>query len=206
MARKKKAATNRGKNLKRTDNGIINEHGVQISDEEARMFRNLVQKVNRKRDKMIKEFQDKPIFYGGRQLPEDRNQLMLMGEELDLAIRKRSKSLHQFASRRAFQNAIRNLNRAADTDYEEYRLKLYKRNYMEALKKQYGEFPDLLKGALMRVQMTPLDRFRDQVGTDRIFQIKEHYSLGGKMERLKALRERLGLRNPDYDEDDEEEL
>ena len=166
-------------------------------------MRNMVQTVNRKRKKMIDQFKEQPLFYGRRQLPEDRQQLALMGEELDLTIRKRSMSLNQFRSRADFERFMRNTERAASADYVEYRAKLYKKNYMEALKNQYGEFPELLKGALMKVRMTPLKKFAELVGTDRLGQIKEHYSLGGKLERLKALREKLGLRNPDYDEDEE---
>ena len=152
---------------------------------------------------MLDQFKDKPLFYGSRQLPEDRQQLALMGEELDLMIRKRSGSLNQFRSQEDFKRFMRNVEKAASKDYEQYRAKLYKQNYMEALKNQYGEFPELLKGALMKVRMTPLNKFAELVGTDRLGQIKEHYSLGGKLERLKALREKLGLRNPDYDEDEE---
>lgn len=163
----------------------------------------MVQTINRKRKKMIEQFRDKPIFYGSRELPENRQQLSLMGEELDLTIRKRSASLNQFRTQADFNRFMKNAERAASRDYEEYRVKLYKKNYMEALKNQYGEFPELLKGALMKVRMTPLSKFAEMVGTDRLAQIKEHYSLGGKLERLKALREKLGLQNPDYDEDEE---
>lgn len=204
MARKKKTGTRAGKkNLIRKDDYIINQYGVQITHEEARRMRNMVQTVNRKRKKMIEQFREKPLFYGTRQLPEDRQQLALMGEELDLTIRKRSASLNQFRSQAEFNRFMKNTERAASRDYEEYRAKLYKKNYMEALKNQYGEFPELLKGALMKVRMTPLSKFAELVGTDRLGQIRTHYTLGGKLERLKALREKLGLRNPDYDEDED---
>lgn len=204
MARKKKAGTRAGKkNLIRTDDLITNQYGVQITKEEARQLRNAVQTVNRKRKRMLEQFKDKPLFYGNKKLPEDRQQLALMGEELDLMIRKRSGSINQFRTQADFKRFMRNVEQAASKDYEQYRAKLYKQNYMEALKNQYGEFPELLKGALMKVRMTPLNKFAEMVGTDRLGQIKEHYSLGGKLERLKALREKLGLRNPDYDEDEE---
>ena len=206
MARKKKTGTRAGrKNLIRKDDLITNQYGVQITTEQARQLRNMVQTVNRKRARMIEQFKDKPLFYGTRQLSEDRQQLALMGEELDLVIRKRSASLNQFRSPQELKRFMTNIEQAASRDYEEYRVKLYKKNYMEALKNQYGEFPELLKGALMKVRMTPLNKFAELVGTDRLGQIKEHYSLGGKLERLKALREKLGLRNPDYDEDEEDE-
>lgn len=204
MARKKKAGVRAGKkNLIRTEDFITNQYGVQITHEEARQLRNMVQTVNRKRKKMIEHFKDKPIFYGTRQLPESRQQLSLMGEELDIVIRKRSGSLNQFRSRKQFETFMRNTSKAAQADYIGYRAKLYKKNFMVKLADAYGMFPDLLKGTMMRVQMMPAEKFFDMVGTDRVFQIGEHYSIGGKLERLKALREKLGLRNPDFDEDED---
>lgn len=200
---KKKATNNRGKNLLRTADSIINQRKVQLTNEEVRAFQNLVRRVNRKRAKMIEQFRDEPIFYGNRRLPEDRTQLNLMGEELDLVIRKRSASLHKFTSRRQFQAEMRKLQKVADIDYLNYRGKLYKRNYLTMLKEQYGEYPELLKGVLMRVQMTNQKDFQKLIGSDRLFQIKEHYSTRGKLERLKALREKLGLQNPDYEEEEE---
>ena len=204
MARQRKRGRT-GPNLKRENGTIINQYGVEINEDEARRLRNLVQNVNRKREKMLKQFRDKPLFYGGQRLDDSREQLMLMGEELDIMIRKRSASLQRFQDKRSFNNYITQLERAASADYMAYRTKLYKRNYMQALQNQYGMYPDLLKGVLMKVRMMKPEAFAELVGMDRLFQIKEHYSLGGALDRLKAVRERLGLSNPDYDDDSEED-
>jgi len=202
MARNRKRGRT-GPNLKRDNGTIINQYGVEINEDEARRLRNLVQRVNRKREKMLQQFKDKPLFYGGQRLDESREQLMLMGEELDLIVRKRSASLNKFRDRHEFNRYMGQLNYAARTDYEAYRTKLYKRNYMSALEKQYGMYPDLLKGVLMKVRMMKPEAFAQLVGMDRLFQIKEHYSLGGVLDRLKAIREKLGLSNPDYDDEEE---
>lgn len=188
------------------DNGtIINQFGVEINEDEARRLRNLVQRVNRKRSKMLDQFKDKPLYYGGKRLDESREQLMLMGEEMDIMIRKRSAALNRFRSKAEFNAYIRQTERAAATDYMEYRTRLYKRNYTKALTEQYGMYPDLLKGVLMKIRMMKPESFAQLVGMDRLFQIKEHYSLGGALDRLKAVRERLGLSNPDYDDEQEED-
>lgn len=202
MARNRKRGRT-GPNLKRDNGTIINQYGVEINEDEARRLRNLVQRVNRKREKMLQQFKDKPLFYGGQRLDESREQLMLMGEEMDIMIRKRSASLQRFKDKRALNQYMRQLERVASADYMEYRTKLYKRNYMEALQNQYGMYPDLLKGVLMKVRMMKPEAFAQLVGMDRLFQIKEHYSLGGTLDRLKAVREKLGLNNPDYDDEEE---
>lgn len=202
MARNRKRGRT-GPNLKRDNGTIINQYGVEINEDEARRIRNLVQRVNRKREKMLKEFKDKPLFYGGQRLDESREQLMLMGEEMDIMIRKRSASLQRFKDRRSLNQYMRQLENVASADYMSYRTKLYKRNYMEALQNQYGMYPGLLKGVLMKVRMMKPEAFAQLVGMDRLFQIKEHYSLGGALDRLKAVREKLGLSNPDYDDEEE---
>lgn len=201
MARKK--APNRGKNLIRTDNYIINQHNVKISHEEHRQLKSLAARVNYKRRKMLKEFADQPLYYGKKRLDEDRLQLQLMGEEMDLMIRKRSAAVNQFKSKRAFNSYIKSLERAAAFDYMEYRGKLYKRNYITAIKNQYPEFPGLTKGIIMKVQMMKQEDFQKLVGDDRLFQIKVHYTLNGKLTRLRALREKLGLRMDDMEDPDE---
>lgn len=193
MARKK--GRQGAPNLIRTDDYIINKYDVKISHDEARRLENLVRRVNRKRAAMEKAFSDKPLYYGRQRLDESREQLRLMGEEMDIMIRKRSASLHQFASRGSFNKYMKSLERAAATDYIEYRAKLYKRNYMKALQENYGEYPELLKGVLMKVRMMKPADFVEWVGTDRLGQIKFHYDVGGKVQRLNDLRDRVGLRD-----------
>lgn len=193
MSRKK--ASNRGKNLQRTGDYIINEHGVKFTPDEYRQLQIMVKRVNRKRDKLDKQFVDAPVFYGTRKLDVDRQQLRLMGEESDIMIRKRSSSLHQFASRGDFNRYMKGLERAQATDYVDYRSKLYKKNYMEALKRNYAEYPDLLKGALMKVRMMPVKDFVKFMGQNQLGQIKEHYSTTRQIGRLIELRESLGIRN-----------
>lgn len=203
MARKK--APSRGKNLIRTDDYITNQFGVKISQDEVKRMQSLVRRVNYKRNKMIKEFADKPLYYGGKKLDEDRRQLSLMGEEMDIMIRKRSAAVNQFGSKKEFNAYVRQLERVADTDYMEYRSRLYKRNLMKAIEEKYANFPDQTKGILMKIRMMKPEEFQKLIGTDRLFQIKEHYMLGGALNRLANMRERLGLRPLDL-EDDEEEI
>ncbi len=202
MARKKPGKTGRikgSKNLVRTDDYIINQYGVQITEDEAKRLRSLVNSVNRKARKMEEEFRDKPLMYGSRATGEDRAQLKLMGEEMDLMIRKRSASLNQFASRRQLQAYMRSAERAAKIDYTDVRGRLYKRNLLTAIERNYGQFPDLVKGIKMKIQMMPQKDFQELIGTNRAFQISYTYSTGEAMGRIKAMREVLGLRS-DYDD------
>lgn len=199
---KKKGPGRRGPNLKRQDGFIINQHGVKITEEEARQLRNIVQKVNRKAAAMEKEFEGQPLFYGSRQLDENRQQLKLMGEEMDIMIRRRSAALQNFTTKRQFNAYLKNAQRAADRDYLDYRGKLYKRNLMAAIETQYKEFPELTKGLLMKIRMMPQREFQKMIGTNRALQIGFVYSLSQRMTQLMAMRESLGIRSPDLDDYD----
>lgn len=204
MARKK--APTRGKNLIREDNYITNQYGVKLSQDEVTRMRNLVRRVNYKRNKMVKEFAETPLYYGGKKLDEDRRQLSLMGEEMDIMIRKRSAAVNQFKSKKDFNAYVRQLDRVADTDYLEYRTKLYKRNLMNTIQEKYGQYPDQIKGIIMKIRMMKPAEFQKLIASDRLFQIKEHYNLYGDINRLKNMRERLGLRQlDDYEEYEDEQ-
>lgn len=202
MAGKKKG--NRGSTLKRSNNLITTKAGFQITEDEYREMRNLVKRVNRKRDKMIKDIADKPLFYGLRKLDEDRNQLRLMGEEDEITIRKRSSSMQQFKTKKEFDFFVRNLRKADSTDYVDYRVKLYKRNYMTALKNRYPDHPDLVNGILMKVRTMKPEKFAEFLTEDRLAQIKIHYSTDNRIQTLVSLREKLGLFIPQKYQDIED--
>lgn len=203
MATKKPAQRGRRKgykNLIRKDDTIINQYGVQISESEAKRLRSLVNSVNRKARKMEQEFANKPLMYGNRPTGEDRGQLKLMGDELDLMIRKRSASLNQFQSRKQLQAYMRSAERAAKIDYTDVRGKLYKQNLLKAIDRNYGQFPELIKGVKMKIQMMPQKQFQELIGTNRAFQISFQYSTSEQISRIANMRDFLGLSSDMYDD------
>lgn len=199
----KKGRKSGAKNLIRNADYIINQHNVKLSQDDVKRFVNLVRRVNYKRDKMLKEWKDQPLYYGKDKLPENRNQLQLMGEEMDINIRKRSQSLQQFTSKKQFQKQLASLERAASMDYLEYRTKLYKENFVKTLREKYPEFGRMRQGIVRRINAMSPEEFQKLLASDRLFQIKEHYTLGGKMGRLQAMREKLGLPQMDMEDPDE---
>lgn len=190
-----------GSPLVRKDNYITTKNNWQLSEDEYRDFRNLVKKVNRKRDRMIKELDNMPLFRGKKKLDEDRQQLRLMGEEDEIAIRKRSSSINQFKSRKQFNAYMKNLGRVMQTDYIAYRVKQYKKNYMQTLKNEFAGYPELVNGVIMKVQMMSLDTFKKFMSEDRLAQIKNIYGADRKIHTLIDLRDKLGLFIPDQYKD-----
>lgn len=200
----KKGRPKGAKNLQKTDEFIINQFGVKITPDEARQLRNLVQKVNRKAAAQEKQFKGMPLFYGTRQLDENREQLKMMGEEMDIMIRKRSAALNQFKSRKQFNAFMSKTQKAADRDYLDYRGKLYKRNLMKSIENNFPEFPELTKGILMKIRMMPQKEFQKLIGSNRALQIGFMYNTGDVISRLMTMRDSLGLRTDDLDDYDYE--
>lgn len=203
MVAKKPAKSGRAKgskNLIRKDDTIINQYGVQITEGEAKRLRSLVNSVNRKAKRLEQEFANKPLMYGNRPTGEDRQQLKLMGDEMDLMIRRRSASLNQFQSRKQLQAYLRSAERAAKIDYTDVRGKLYKQNLLKAIDRNYGQFPELIKGVKMKIQMMPQKQFQELIGTNRAFQIGFQYSTSEQISRIANMRDFLGLRSDDYDD------
>lgn len=199
MGNKKRG--NRGSTLNRENQYITTKNNWQLSEEEYRNFRNLVKRVNRKRDKMIKELDQAPLFRGKKKLDESRQQLRLMGEEDEIAIRKRSSSVNQFRTRKEFDFAVRTMEKVMQTDYVDYRVKLYKKNYMEALKNNFAGHPELVKGIIMKVRMMKPEEFKKFLSEDRLAQIKNVYGSDNQIQTLIDLREKLGLYIPEAYQD-----
>lgn len=206
MARKKPRAQGRKKdvpNLVRKDGYIINQFGVRIPEEQAKKLQNVVHRVNRKRDKQLQAVANQPMD-GTRPAELTRDVLRLMGQEADMVILKRSASLHQFTSKRAFNNYLAHLEKVAATDYLDVRTRQYKRNLTKAIKEQYAEFPELTKGLIMKIRTMKPEQFRDVVNNNVAFEIRNQYkkSRYEQIEQLRDMRESLGMVRDDvYDED-----
>lgn len=206
MAQKKAPGKGRqkgAKNLVRTDDYIINQYGVQITKDEYRRLQNAVRTTNRKRKQMEEYFADKPLMMGKKPSPQTRDQLRLMGQELDVMIRKRSAAVNRFKDRKEFENYLNATIRATKTDYIRERGILYKKNTIAAIHKEFGMFPELAKGLAMKIQMMPQKQFIDLIGTDELFEIQYIYSAQEKIRQLMRMRDALGMKSKFDDYEDE---
>lgn len=179
------------KNLRRTEQGnLINQHGVEFTPEEKRALENAVNSVNRKRARMIEEWKEMPRFSGGRKISENHGELKTLGKESDMLIAKRSKSLQSFESKREYETYMRSLNRAKSTDYIDYRVGIYKSNYMKALKNEFGdEATDIYN----KIRRMPRAKFRELVERDELAEIGYVYGPDTRLARLNNIRDAFGL-------------
>lgn len=191
------------KNLIYTDDGrIVNQEGVSFTVAEKKRLESLVASATKKRRDMLKATAQLPRSYGGEKLGGTVGDLQLMGKESDFIIAPKTKSLQRFKSREQFENYLTNLERVNSKDYLSERTKLYKRNYIQALRDNYAY--DDVKDIIMKVKTMPQDQYRELVSKDEVLEIRFMYGTKGSdsddamQEQLNEIRGALGM-NPKDD-------
>lgn len=190
------------KNLIYTDDGkIVNQEGVTFTLEDKKKLESLVSSATRKRREMLKSAATLPRTYGGQKLNGTVGDLQLMGKESDFIIAPKTKSLQRFKSREQFENYIDNLQRVNSKDYLSERTKLYKRNYIQALRENYAY--DDVKDVIMKIKTMPQDKYRELVTKDETLEIRYLYETKGSdnedamLEQLNEIRGALGMQPKD---------
>lgn len=190
------------KNLIYTDDGnIVNQEGVTFTIAEKKKLESLVASATKKRRDMLKATAQLPRSYGGEKLNGTVGDLQLMGKESDFIIAPKTKSLQRFKSRDQFERYIENLERVNSKDYLSERTKLYKRNYIQALRENYAY--DDVKDIIMKVKTMPQDKYRELVAKDEVLEIRFMYGTKGSdnddamYEQLNEIRGALGMEPKD---------
>ena len=167
--------------LKRSDTGgYINKHGIEISDAEKRRLESLVNSINRKRRKQL-EFE--------RSTKEGEG-LQNIGHESDIILAKRSKSVHQFRSREAFENRIRTLERVNEKSYIDARVELYRKNYLTALDNAFGNEANDIK---LMIRTMSAKQYMEKVQGNEDLEFGYIYGPDDIQVKLNQIRKALGL-------------
>lgn len=180
---------NRGKNLKKTSEGFINKHGVEITLKEKRALESAVVRANKKRREILKMEAAMPRMLRGKQTGQSMGDLMQMGYESDFAIKPKSKSLHQFKSREEFERYMRYLGRVNEPGYIEKRMKQYQENHASAIVNELGD-----KGLAMKVKLMDPKRYNELVQQyEDDFEIHYIYGPDEKQAKINKLRDILDM-------------
>ena len=190
------------KNLVYTDDGkIINQQGVTFTVGEKKALESAVARATKKRRDMLKAAATLPRTYGGEKLNGTVGDLQLMGKESDFIIAPKSKSLQRFKSREQYESYMQNLERVNSRDYLSERTKLYKRNYIQALRDNYSW--DEAKDVIMKIKTMPQEQYRELVSKDEVLEIRYLYPTKGSdnedamTDQLNQIRGALGMKSKD---------
>ena len=190
-------------NMQRLSDGRLkNQHGVTFTEQEKRALVSAVNQANAKRAKQLKEAGKLPRYENGKPSGDTLATKLQMGFESDFIIAKKTKSLQRFNSKAEYNKYMKYLKSVNSGQYIEDRTRLYKRNYMEAIKRSYPDSADIQ----MKIRMMKPEKFREMIETDQLPEIKNVYPIRGQADESNALRAKLGMTLKDeddyYNEDD----
>lgn len=199
MGKKYTSSTGRTgrKNLTRLSDGTIkNQHGVLFTDADKRALESQVNMANRKRAKQLKEVATLPRTVRGVDTGDTLKTKLEMGFESDFIIAKKTKSLQRFTSREQYDTYMQYLKRVNSKDYLDERTRLYKRNYMKALRDVHG---DDAKDIIMKVRMMKPADFRKLIEQEELVEINDLYAPEDKAAEREKLRASFGMKSKEDD-------
>lgn len=190
------------KNLKKTDTGkLVNQFGVTFTPEEKRALENAVNTANRKRARMLKEAATLPRMVSGRDTGDTLGSLQLMGKESDFILSRKTKSLQRFKTREQFDDYLSYVKRVNSRDYITDRVRLYKRNHMQAIEDAFG---DDAKDVIMKIRMMKPDDYMRMIQKDETLEISYIYDPTAKSGKLNQIRASMGMKLKEDDLDIDE--
>lgn len=189
------------KNLVKTDTGVINQYGVNFTNEEKKALESAVNSANRKRKKMLEQEAKLPRKVAGIDTGDTVASLQLMGKESDFILQRKSKSLQRFKTREEYNRYMRNLERVNSRDYLTERIRLYKRNHMKAIENAYG---DEAKDVVMKIRMMKPADYMRMVQSDEALEINYIYDPSARSGKINQLRASLGMKLKESTFEDEE--
>lgn len=179
------------KNLKKTNAGLINQHGVIFTPEEKKALETAVNTANRKRKRMLEVEAKLPRRVMGVDTGDTVSSLHQLGKESDFILQPKTKSLQRFKTREAYESYMRNLERVNKRDYIQERVRQYKRNHMKAIDNVFG---DEAKDIKMKIRMMKPDEYMKLVQSDEFAEISYIYDPSARAGKMNQIRATLGMR------------
>lgn len=177
------------KNLKRVDGGLQNQYGVLFTEAEKKALESAVNTANRKRARMLKAEAELPRMNAGKPTGDKIATLQLMGRESDFIIQPKTKSLQRFKSKKDFETYLNNVKRVNKRDYVDERVKLYKRNHIQAIHDNLND-----PGLEMKIRMMkPSDYMKWVQANEDVAEIHFVYDEQERENKINEIRASLGM-------------
>lgn len=183
-------------NLKRTDTGYLNQHGVEFTEEQKRALKRANERANYYREKQLRQEAAMETLEAGKKTGRTNAQLQLMGKESDFIISRKSRSLQSFKSMQDYEEYMDKLSRIQSGEYLDDMTRLYKRNHMKALENVFG---DDAKGVIMKIRMMKPEKYREMIQRDEFAEINYIYDPSARRGKLNQIRAALGMKQMEDD-------
>lgn len=181
-------------NMKRVEGGWMNQHGVVFTDAERRAMKRATRKSNKKRAAEVAAWEAQPHMVGNVELSPDKSQLLTMGKEPEFIVAQQHGNPQKFRTKADFVKYMKKQERIASGEYEREKIRLYKRNFTDALLQTYG---DSAKDIAMKIRMMPPEEYMRKVANDERLEIRFVPSTEKVDGRLNELRQALGMKLKD---------
>lgn len=179
------------KNLKRDDTGyIINQYNVKFTEQEKRALENAVNRVNRKRTRMMEETANLPRLHAGRDTGDTLESLQKFNKQSDFIIARKTKSLQRFKSHEQYEKYMDYLGRVNTKEYVQERVALYKDNHVKALENAFG---DEAKDVMLKIKAMDRDSYMELVEKDEVAEIGYIYDPRARTGKLNQIRKAFHL-------------
>lgn len=181
-------------NMKRVDGGWMNQYGVVFTDAERRAMRKATKASNAKRAAEVAAWEAQPHNVGGTELAPNKTQLLTMGKEPEFIVAQQHGNAQKFKNKAEFEKYMRKQERIMSGEYEVEKIRLYKRNFTDALLQTYG---DQAKDIAMKIRTMKPKEYMQMVANDERLEIRyapSHEKIEG---RLNEIRQALGMKLKD---------
>lgn len=164
---------------KRTSRGsIILPNGERITPKEQRALRSAVNSANRKRKRILEN-----------QTETAKSKYKNFGIESDFVMRKKSKSFARFRNKKEFNKYLRSVQKIASGEFQRHRVKVYKQNYIRALK---NTFNNKANKAIAKIRKMDDKQFQKMVEEEELEEIGYvYYDPDNK--KLTRIHQQLGV-------------
>jgi hypothetical protein len=179
-------------NLKKTNGGYVNQHGVFFSEKERKEMEKAVNRSNYRRKKMMEEYKN---------AHPEASQLRLMGKEPDFMIPHQKTNLQRFTSKADFESYLGKQSDIQSGKYLDDMTRLYKRNHMKAIDNVFG---DAGKDIKMKIRMMKPEEYREFVKNNEFLEISYVYDPNELSAKMNKIRAELGMRLKENDLSEEE--
>lgn len=197
------------KPLKKKGKKIENQYGVKITVEEQKHLVSLVNSVNRKAKRIREEYLNQERLVDGIRTGQSiKDTLSKSGKESDFLLSGRSKSIHKYKDKYAFNREIKRLEKVVQRDYLDKQAEKYKKNFIKAVRSELmeGGTENVKNGREIINAIKKMDtkEYFKKVQGDETMEIRNVYSPDQREDKVHSIMKTLDLKHTDKIQKDEE--
>lgn len=136
---------------KTTRGSIILKSGERITKSEQKALQRAVRQANKRAREYNKRLKETTELHGGIY----KTTYNKFGKESNFLLRKKSARISRFTTKHQYKQYLKNVKRQARGQTEQYKMSIYKENYIKALQKAFGSMANKVVAKVRK--LSPLE-------------------------------------------------